>query len=49
MQAISTRPFSCALYWKRYMRQMRSGDELRMVKTALNLLFVMQKYARILH
>ena len=27
MQAISTRPFSRALYWKRYMRRMRSGDE----------------------
>ena len=26
MQAISTRPFSRALYWKRYTRRMRSGD-----------------------
>ena len=27
MQAISTGLFSCALYWKRYTRRMRSGDE----------------------
>ena len=27
MQAISTRPFSRALYRKRYTRRMRSGDE----------------------
>ena len=27
MQAISTRLFSRALYWKRYTRRMRSGDE----------------------
>ena len=38
MQAVSTRPF--VLYWKQYMRRMRSGDETRVSLLPLGVISV---------